>query len=67
MCQLASHYANDARVAFDVMNEPHDLPYLVQVWAHAIKAAIDEIRKVGARNNQIIITGSSWLSSIYTT
>lgn len=60
--QLASKYANDARIAFDLMNEPHDLPYPVQVWADATKAAIDEIRRVGAKSNNIIITGSSWSS-----
>ena len=62
---LASKYANNNKVAFELMNEPHDLgpSVTLQGWANTVQAAVTEIRQVGATSNMILITGLDWSSA----
>ncbi len=55
--RMAKTYAGDPRVAFDLMNEPHDLP--TEQWASAANAAIAAIRSAGAKN-LIFVEGNAW-------
>jgi endoglucanase len=56
---LASKYGNDSRVAFGLMNEPHDLD--VYAWAQSAQAAVTAIRNAGA-NNTILLPGTDYTS-----
>jgi endoglucanase len=55
--RMAQAYANDPLVAFDLMNEPHDLP--TEQWAGAANAAIAAIRAAGAKN-LVFVEGNGW-------
>jgi endoglucanase len=56
--RLATVYAQNPKVAFGLMNEPHDMPS-TESWLSAANAAIAAIRGVGA-NNLILVPGNSW-------
>jgi endoglucanase len=56
---LAGKYRNDSRVAFGLMNEPHDLD--VHAWAETAQAAVTAIRNAGA-NNTILLPGTDYAS-----
>lgn len=56
---LAGKYRNESRVAFGLMNEPHDLD--VNAWAETAQAAVTAIRNAGA-NNTILLPGSDYAS-----
>jgi endoglucanase len=56
--RLASLYANDNHVIFDLMNEPQGLS-TEQIWPDAAQAAVTAIRGAGA-NNLILIEGNEW-------
>ncbi|KAI0068283.1 endoglucanase [Artomyces pyxidatus] len=60
--QLAAHYANQPRIIFGVMNEPHDIPSLSE-WAASVQAAVNAIRAAGATSQFILIPGSSYSSA----
>lgn len=51
--RLAKHFQNDRRVIFNLMEIPHN-GVLPKDWESTIQAAVNKIRKVGARN-QIIL------------
>ncbi|KAF2668317.1 glycoside hydrolase [Microthyrium microscopicum] len=57
---LAGKYANNPKVAFDLMNEPHDLN--IGTWANTVQATVNEIRGAGANANTIFIPGTSYSS-----
>lgn len=56
---IAAHYANESRVWFGLMNEPHDLSGL---WAPTLQAAVTAIREAGAKTQFISLPGSGWQS-----
>jgi endoglucanase len=55
--QLAAHFADNPKVVFGLMNEPHDIP--VVDWLAAANAALLEIRNAGA-NNLVLVPGINW-------
>jgi endoglucanase len=55
--RMAKEYAGNPRVAFDLMNEPHDMS--TEQWAGAANAAIAGIRSAGAKN-LIFVEGNGW-------
>jgi endoglucanase len=61
LSQLASKYANTPQVAFDIMNEPHDMN--IQTWAATVQAAVTAIRNAGATNHVILIPGNDYASA----
>lgn len=56
--QIAAKYANNAKVAFGIMNEPHDVD--IQTWATTVQAAVTAIRKAGATSNIILLPGNNY-------
>jgi endoglucanase len=58
--QLAAKYANNPRIAFDTMNEPHDLD--MGQWATTLQAVVTAIRKAGATSNKIYLSGTGFAS-----
>jgi endoglucanase len=61
--QLAAKYASKPKVAFGIMNEPHDLQD-INAWATTVQAAVTAIRKAGATQNLILLPGNDWVSNI---
>lgn len=57
--QLATKYATQTKVAFGIMNEPHDLTS-VTTWAATVQAAVTAIRQAGATSNLILLPGNDW-------
>lgn len=51
--QLAAWYKDDKRVAFGIMNEPHDLD--VDLWAESVQWAVNSIRNATACNDHIVL------------
>lgn len=63
--QLATKYADNTKVAFGVMNEPHDVE--IDTWAETVQAAVTAIRQAGATSQMILLPGNNWshaLSSV---
>ncbi|MGN6571556.1 MAG: cellulase family glycosylhydrolase [Pseudolabrys sp.] len=54
--KLAGHFAADANVMFDLMNEPH--AQTAAQWLDSTNAAIAEIREAGATSQEILVSGS---------
>ncbi|KAH0027255.1 endo-1,4-beta-glucanase precursor, partial [Aureobasidium melanogenum] len=57
--QLAKKYASKPKVAFAIMNEPHDLQD-INAWATTVQAAVTAIRQAGATQNMILLPGNDW-------
>lgn len=55
--RVSSRYAKNARVMFNLVNEPNGLP--TEQWASAANAAIAGIRGTGAKN-LIHVPGNAW-------
>ncbi|KAK3685196.1 glycoside hydrolase superfamily [Podospora appendiculata] len=55
--ELAKRFASNEKVIFGLMNEPHDMPS--SLYLANLQAAVDAIRKSGAKN-LIIAPGNSW-------
>lgn len=55
--QMASHYKDNLRVLYGVMNEPHDIT--ASVWYAAAQKVIDGIRKAGS-TSKIVMPGIDW-------
>lgn len=55
--RLARHFGPNARVIFNLVNEPHDIG--TEQWVSAANAAIQGIRSVGATNH-IHVPGNGW-------
>lgn len=51
--QLAAWYKDEERVAFDIMNEPHDLD--MEMWAESVQWAVKSIRNATGSNDHIIL------------
>ncbi|WWD22615.1 hypothetical protein CI109_107108 [Kwoniella shandongensis] len=56
--QLAKKYANDDKVIFAIMNEPHDLD--INEWATTVQAAVNAIRAAGATTQTIALPGTGY-------
>ena len=56
---LATQYASEPKVAFGVVNEPHDLPDLSK-WVSTVQAVVTAIRKAGATTQIILLPGTGW-------
>ncbi|KAF2668061.1 glycoside hydrolase family 5 protein [Microthyrium microscopicum] len=61
LSQLAMKYKGNMQVAFDIMNEPHDLPNF-QTWVGTCQAAVTAIRNAGAKN-VILLPGTDYASA----
>ncbi|OTB08545.1 glycoside hydrolase family 5 protein [Hypoxylon sp. CI-4A] len=59
--QLASKYADNDKVVFELMNEPHDLD--VGIWANTCQKVVTAIRKAGATSQMILLPGSNFDSA----
>lgn len=55
--ELADRFKDNERVAFGIMNEPHDMP--TQLVFDNNQAAVDAIRATGA-TNLILVPGNNW-------
>ncbi|KAF9061599.1 putative endoglucanase [Rhodocollybia butyracea] len=60
--QLAAKYADEPKILFGVMNEPHDLPSIT-LWAQSVQAAVTAIRNAGATSQIILLPGSDFASA----
>ena len=60
--RLAAFYRGNDQVAFDLMNEPHDID--PEQWRQAAQAAITRIRETGARN-RILVSSTHWDSAAH--
>lgn len=52
---LAKRYANQDRIIFGIMNEPHDLD--ISLWGASVQAAVNAIRAAGATSQSIALPG----------
>ncbi|KAI1075401.1 glycoside hydrolase family 5 protein [Whalleya microplaca] len=59
--QLATKYAGDAKVVFELMNEPHDLD--IGIWAQTCQKAVTAIRQAGATAQMILLPGTNFDSA----
>ncbi|KAG1902490.1 glycoside hydrolase family 5 protein [Suillus fuscotomentosus] len=55
---IASHWKNETKVIFGVMNEPHDIPNIA-AWA----ASVTAIREAGAKTQMILLPGTDYASA----
>ncbi|KAK5195584.1 hypothetical protein LTR99_002110 [Exophiala xenobiotica] len=71
--QIATKYASESRVAFGLMNEPHDETCNsvqsggvmdITTWASTLQSAVNAIRAAGATSQMIILPGKGWTHSI---
>lgn len=66
--QIATKYATQSRVAFNLMNEPHDESCNspnggvidIQKWAATLQLTVNAIRAAGATSQMIILPGKGW-------
>ncbi|KEF61260.1 uncharacterized protein A1O9_02825 [Exophiala aquamarina CBS 119918] len=66
--QLATKYASQGRVAFGLMNEPHDEScnspnggvININGWAVTIQTAVSAIRQAGAMSQMTVLLGKGW-------
>ncbi|KAJ9627289.1 Endoglucanase EG-II [Taxawa tesnikishii (nom. ined.)] len=61
--QLATAYANESRIAFGLMNEPHDVPDIIR-WSQSVQAAVTAIRNAGATSQYILMPGNNYTSAM---
>jgi endoglucanase len=59
---IAAKYANEEKIIFGVMNEPHDVPD-INLWAASVQAAVTAIRTAGATTQLILLPGNNWTSA----
>ncbi|KAG4442571.1 hypothetical protein IFR05_001983 [Cadophora sp. M221] len=57
--QIATKYANETKVVFGLMNEPHDIPDM-KLWAASVQAAVTAIRAAGATTQMILLPGNDF-------
>jgi endoglucanase len=58
---LASKYASQENVIFELMNEPHDLD--VPTWAATCQKVVTAIRNTGAKSQMILLPGTNFDSA----
>ena len=54
--KVGGHFASNANVMFDLMNEPH--AQTAAQWLDSTNAAIAEIREAGATSQEILVSGT---------
>lgn len=59
--QLATKYAGEDRMVFELMNEPHDLD--INVWAATCQKVVTAIRGAGAMSQMILLPGTNFDSA----
>ncbi|EIN08978.1 endoglucanase [Punctularia strigosozonata HHB-11173 SS5] len=59
---IAAKYADNSKIIFGVMNEPHDVPD-INLWAGSVQAAVTAIRNAGATTQYILLPGNNWTSA----
>ncbi|EJF63845.1 endoglucanase [Dichomitus squalens LYAD-421 SS1] len=59
---IAAKYADNDKIIFGVMNEPHDVPD-INAWADSVQAAVTAIRQAGATSQLILLPGNNWTSA----
>lgn len=59
--QLATKYADQDRMVFELMNEPHDLD--INVWAATCQKVVAGIRGAGATSQMILLPGTNFDSA----
>lgn len=70
--QLTTKYASQSRVAFGLMNEPHDEACKspnsgvinISGWAAILQTAVNAIRQAGATTQMIVLPGKGWTHAI---
>ena len=60
--QIATKYASQSKVAFGVMNEPHDVPDINR-WGTTVQTVVTAIRKAGATSQMILLPGNNYTSA----
>ena len=60
--QLATKYAREPKIAFGIMNEPHDIQDM-NAWAGSVQAAVTAIRQAGASSQIILLPGNDYTSA----
>ncbi|KAF2455994.1 glycoside hydrolase superfamily [Lineolata rhizophorae] len=60
--QLAEKYADEGKVVFGVMNEPHDIPD-IETWAETVQKVVTAIREAGATSQMILLPGNDFTSA----
>lgn len=60
--QLATKYKDVSKVAFGIMNEPHDLN--IVMWAETVQAAVTAIRQAGATTQMILLPGTNFTCAV---
>ncbi|KAJ0122127.1 cellulase [Diaporthe amygdali] len=59
--QLATKYADQDRMVFELMNEPHDLD--INLWAATCQKVVTAIRGAGATSQMILLPGTNFDSA----
>ncbi|KAF2995149.1 hypothetical protein E8E14_004290 [Neopestalotiopsis sp. 37M] len=59
--QLASKYATNDNIVFEIMNEPHDLD--IDLWAQTCQKVVTAIRNAGATSQMILLPGTNFDSA----
>ncbi|KAK7949597.1 glycoside hydrolase family 5 protein [Apiospora saccharicola] len=59
--QLATKYAGNDKIAFEIMNEPHDLD--INIWAQTCQKVVTAIRQAGANSQMILLPGTNFDSA----
>ena len=59
--QIATKYASNSKIAFGIMNEPHDVD--INTWATTVQAAVTAIRNAGATSQKILLPGNDYTSA----
>jgi endoglucanase len=60
--QIAQKYASNSKIAFGIMNEPHDVPD-ISTWAATVQAVVTAIRNAGAKSQLILMPSNNWTSA----
>lgn len=59
--QLATKYASEDKMVFEVMNEPHDLD--INLWAATCQKVVTAIRNAGATSQMVLLSGTNFDSA----
>lgn len=59
--QLATKYAAESKMVFELMNEPHDLD--INIWAATCQKVVTAIRGAGAASQMILLPGTNFDSA----
>lgn len=60
--QIAADWADQPRIIFGTMNEPHDLD--INVWADTLQEVVNAIRDAGATSQMIFLSGTNYTNAI---